>query len=299
MTLRGKMIAFCLLTSLVPLVLVSVYAVDQGASGLTRQEFNQLESVRDMKKAAALALFDKWRKEAVIFSTVKEVYSSLGMLRDSYTGKVKAGQRLDINDPDYKELHELVAPTFTPFVKNLGYEDALLIDDYGKVVYTEKQGPEEGEDLKSGRLKDSNLAKAWRESLKGGDLLVDFAPFPEASDAPAAFVAATVYDHVGKPEGVAVLRVPLRELTAIMEMQSGMGENGRTCLLGPDNILRAGTSGLPRTFSTQGTRQALEDAAGVIVTQGPLGNTALEAYAPLQFGDARWAWWPRWTEPRP
>ncbi len=289
MTLRGKLIAFCLITSLLPLILVSVYAVNQGASGLTGQTFNQLESVRDMKKAAALALFAKWQQEAVIFSTVKEVYSSLNMLRDYYTGQVKDGQRIDVSHPDYKELHEFVSPAFTPFVKILGYEDALLIDDYGKVVYSVNNGPELGEDLKSGPLSGSNLAKAWREGLKGGPVLIDFAPFPGQSDPPAAFAAATVFDHVGKPAGVAVLRLPLSELTAIMKMQSGMGENGRTCLVGPNDRLRAGTAGLPASFSTEGTRQALSGASGILITEGPLKNLALEAYTPLRFGETPWA----------
>ncbi|MGD9662877.1 MAG: methyl-accepting chemotaxis protein [Porticoccaceae bacterium] len=289
MTLRSKIITFCLVVSLVPLSLTSVYAVLHGSSGLTDQAFNQLESVRDMKKKALLSLFEKWKKEAVVVSKVKEVYSALNMLREYYSGTVKQCKKIDTGNKEFTDLLDFVGPAFKPFVTTLGYEDVLLVDDYGKVVYSEKRGPALGEDLKCGSLSKTNLATAWKEGMKGGVFLIDFAPFPEKNDPLVAFVASTIYDHVNKPSGVAILRLPLAELNAILNIQSGMGKGGRTYIVGPNNKLMAGTSGLPSSFSTQGVVNALKNKTGIIATEGPFHTKDLEAYTPLPFDNTSWA----------
>ncbi len=302
MTLKSKMILFCLLISLAPLLVISGYAMQQASEGLARQVFDQLESVRDMKKAALLALFEKWRKEAMIYGQVKEVYSAIGMLRDAYLGLAKPGARLDVEDEEFREMLDYVSPAFASFVKVLGYEDALLVDDYGRVVYSQQRKPELGEDLAEGPLRNSNLARAWREGLKGETVLVDFAPFPGPQDEPAGFVAAPVFNHMGKPDGVAVLRLPRSELDRLMAIRSGMGESGESLLMGPDQRLRARSpaeAAAPQartsdeadssTTASRALAMALDGESGVRLGKSSHGAPMLTAYAPLPFGNVTWA----------
>ena len=303
MTLKIKMIAFSLLVSLAPLLLICGYAITLASESLTRQVFGQLESVRDMKSAAAAALFDKWRKEATIYSQVKEVHNALVMLRDAYMGNSAPGQKLDIENPDYKSLTDFVGPVFEPFIKVLGYEDALLIDDYGKVLFSLGRGSEMGEDVNTGRLKNSNLAKAWRAAIKGAVTLVDFEPFPDLGAAPVAFVAAPVFDNAGQPEGVAVLRLPKAELGRLMDIRSGMGKTGESLLVGPDRLMRSNFFRAPTKHSldasfaqpslgalaTAPVTDALAGNSGVMLAPNHLGDESLAAFAPLVFGDVRWA----------
>ncbi|MBF0482165.1 MAG: methyl-accepting chemotaxis protein [Desulfovibrionaceae bacterium] len=295
MTLRTRLIAFCLLTGLAPLVFICGYAVKTGADGLAAQAFDNLESVRDMKIGAAQALFEKWSKEAAIFAQVKEVYSALGMLRDYYTGEVKPGQPIDVSKPDYKDLHDFVAPAFTSFVKVLGYEDALLVDDYGKVVFSAANGPEAGQDLDKGSLRDSHLARGWREALKSKKtVLIDFAPLASPGDVPSAYAAAPVFDHVGRPEGVALLKLPRAELAALMNSRGGLdatgaGASGAGYLIGPDLKERGGPEGTARILDSPAAREALAGKTGAGEAGSPQGEKALAAFAPLRFGDATWA----------
>jgi methyl-accepting chemotaxis protein len=290
MTLRTRLIAFCLLTGLVPLVFICGYAVKTGSDALEAQAFGHLESVRDTKINATQALFEKWTKEAAIYAQVKEVYSALGMLRDYYTGVVKPGEPIDVAKADYKDLRDFVAPAFASFVAELGYEDALLVDDYGKVVFSAANGPEAGQDLGAGRLKDSNLARGWREALASRKpVLVDFAPLASPGDVPSAYAAAPVFDHVGRPEGVAVLKLPRAELAALMNQHSGMGETGASYLIGPDLKERGGPAAAARAMDSRAAREALAGATGIVEARSPQGERTLAAFAPLRFGAATWA----------
>jgi methyl-accepting chemotaxis protein len=290
MSLKTKILAFCLLASLAPLSLICGYAITLASESLTRQVFSQLESVRDMQVVAAQALFDKWSKEVAIYSRVKEAHNALVMLRDAYLGAVKTGEKIDVSKDDYKGLTEFVAPVFEPFLKVLGYEDALLIDDYGKVLYCARQGAEMGEDLAAGALKSSNLARAWSLALKGRTVFVDFESFPGPNNQPAAFVATPIHNNVGQPEGVAVLRLPSADLDALVAVRNGMGETGESLLVGPDKRLRsASPRGAGAGLDTAPARAALEGASGAMIAGNRFGRETLVAYAPLYFGETRWA----------
>jgi methyl-accepting chemotaxis protein len=290
MTLRAKLILFCLLTGLAPLVFICGYAVTTASNGLAKQAFSQLESVRDMKKTAAEALFEKWIRQAAVYAKVKEVYSALGMLRDTYTGTVKPGEPIKIDAPDYQDMLAFVAPAFDPFVAVLGYEDALLIDDYGKVVFSAARGPELGQDLNKGRWRDSHLAKGWRAALTEKKVvLIDFALLGPDSAKPSAYVAAPVFDHVGRPEGVAVLRLPGAELAELAAQRSGMGQTGRVFLAGADLAPSGGAGGAQASLDTPAVREALAGKTGAVKQDQAQGGQALTAYTPLSFGQATWA----------
>ncbi|MFP5239728.1 MAG: hypothetical protein ACLGQW_07860, partial [Acidobacteriota bacterium] len=150
LTLRSKLVGFCLLIGIVPLLSMGVYSVRQASDSLSRQAFSQVESVRDSRGQALAQLVARWMAEVRIYASVKEVYNAIGMLRDSLTGKAKPGVRADVADPEFVDLLQFAAPAFTPFVTVLGYEDALLADDYGRVLFSAKNGKELGEDLDTG-----------------------------------------------------------------------------------------------------------------------------------------------------
>ncbi len=270
---------------------------------LSHQAFGQLESLRDAKKAAMEQLFEKWSQEVRIFASVKEVFNAVGLLRDYTYGTVEAGERMDINDPDYVSLFPYVEGAFEPFVSVLGYEDALLVDDYGRVLYSVNKGLDMGEDLDKGKLKDTNLAEAWREGLKGQVTFVDYQAYPPLDGRPAAFVAAPVYNHTNDVEGVAILRIPRGDISTIMKLRSGMGETGESFLVGPDGKMRSDSFRAPDTHSVQASfahpetgkiatdpfQKAIAGKSGTELATDFRNVEVLTAFAPLPVGNENWA----------
>ncbi|MFZ5426604.1 MAG: methyl-accepting chemotaxis protein [Thermodesulfobacteriota bacterium] len=303
LSLRAKLIVFCLSIGILPLLFMGVYSVRQASDSLSRQAFGQIESVRDSRGQALAELVEKWMAEVRIYGTTKEVYNSIGMLRDIFMGRSGPGERWDVKDPEYADMVQFVSPAFQPFVKVLGYEDAILLDDYGRVLLTVKNGGEMGEDLLKGPLRDSGLAKAWAEARKGKAVFVDFAPYPPAGDVPSAFVASPVNDHVGRFAGVAVFRIVPRDLVPIMKSRAGKDETGESYLVGQDRLMRSDSASHPRTHTvaasfaspssgrmdTHAVAEALAGRTGSEVSKDISGKPVLAAYAPVKAGDVTWA----------
>ncbi|MBI4807226.1 MAG: PAS domain-containing protein [Desulfovibrio sp.] len=302
-SLRAKLILFCLAIGILPLAFMGVYSVRQASDSLSMQAFSQLESVRDSRKQSLLQLVDKWHAEVRIYASVKEVYSSIAMLRDIFMGKAKPGLRADTSDPEFVEMVQFVAPAFQPFVSVLGYEDAILVDDYGRVLFTVQKGLELGEDLANGPLKDSALARAWQKALKGQTVFEDFAPHIPLQGEPTAFVASPVRNHVGGIDGVALLRLSPKDLAPIMKPRSGKDDSGESYLVGADRLMRSDSASYPQSHSVgasfanpaQGkmdtlfVSEALSGRTGSELSKDISGKSVLAAYAPISVGESTWA----------
>ncbi len=302
MSLKTKMIAFCLLIGILPVTLMGLFSVRRAADSLTALALGRVEAVRDAKKAAVEAMAAKWLSDVRIYAGVKEVYHAVAMGRDAFMG-VGKGVRANVADAAYQDTRGFVIGAFRPFVEILGYEDALLIDDYGRVLFAVGGGDEVGEDVKDGPLRDSNLAVAWKKALGGETVFADFSPYPPLGGEPAAFVAAPVHDHVGRVEAVAVLRVPRSQLAAIMALRTGMGETGETFLVGGDGLMRSdsfraeATHSLKASFASPGTgtvrtraaQKALAGESGAALTEDFRGARVLSGFAPVSVGGVTWA----------
>ncbi|MBG0777845.1 MAG: methyl-accepting chemotaxis protein [Desulfovibrionaceae bacterium] len=303
MTLRAKLMLFCLVVGLVPVALMGGYAVQSASESLRNKEFRSLESLRDARSTALQSLFERWREEARIYAATKEVYNALGLLRDAALG-TREGVRIKVEDADYAGAVDWAAPPFAPFVEILGFDDAYLIGDHGRIFFTQKRGRDMGEDLVHGALlKDSNLRKAFERALKGEVAFTDFEAYPALNGAPAAFVAAPVYDHVGVVEGVAALRLPLAAINKVMDSDSGMGRTGETYLVGADGLMRSDSRLDPEHRSvtasfaapadgkveTPSVLAARQGETGVHLTSDYRGAEVLSAYAPVSTDGFTWA----------
>jgi methyl-accepting chemotaxis protein len=304
MSLKVKLIAFCLTIALLPSLIIGIYSVETASRSLRDQAFQQLESVRDAKKLAVEDTVSRWKREAEIYATGSGVYYALGMLRDHALSASK-GERMDVASPEYEELYTYVKASFAPFAETLGFSDVYLISDYGRILFSHTRGRDLGEDLKNGSLlKDSNLARAWAAALKGDTVLVDTAPYPGLDGQPATFVAAPVYDHTHEEvEGVAALRIPQKKINDLMQIHSGMGRSGETFLVGPDGLMRSDSLRDPELHSIAGSfadseaaavrtdavTRVMEGETGSAIIQDFHGIKVLSAFAPITIDGVTWA----------
>jgi methyl-accepting chemotaxis protein len=302
MSLKTKLTLFCLLIGLAPAAVMGVYSVRLASDHLRQQAVRQLQSARDDKQHALAALLDRWAAETRIYAGVKDVYNSLGMLRD-YAMDFRKDPRMKLGK-DYDELHAYLGFAYRPFVEKLGFEDALLVGDDGRILFTWTQGRDLGENLAKGDLlRDTPLAQAFAKAMKGETVLADLAPYPALEGRPAAFLATPVLDHNGKVEGVAALRLPLAAISGLMGLRSGMGVSGETYLVGPDRLMRSDSHRDPahRTVAasfaapgagavdTEAVRRALAGETGALILPGYHGEEVVSAFAPVAAAGAHWA----------
>lgn len=161
------------------------------------------------------------------------------------------GKKDSLNSPqdnsEYSKIHARYHPIFRKIIQKFGYYDMFLIDPQGTIVYTVFKETDFATNLQKDAYQNTNLAKLYqmvRES-KARDYtkIVDFAPYSPSYGAPAAFIAAPIYNQ-SELIGVLAFQLPVNEINNVMTgnrnwERDGLGKTGETYLVGRDALMRS------------------------------------------------------------
>lgn len=144
----------------------------------------------------------------------------------------------------HAEYHDF----FRRMTQLLSFEDVLLIDTAGNIVYTAYKGVDLGSNLDTGPLQRTNLAQAYSEAMTGNVadtvVLTDFGPYPPSLGIPAAW-AVTPVAVDGRIVGAFAVEMPIDQIDFVMSgggdwEGSGLGDTGETYIVGADdNLMRS------------------------------------------------------------
>ncbi|WP_231639251.1 adenylate/guanylate cyclase domain-containing protein [Mycobacterium sp. Marseille-P9652] len=215
-------------------------------------------------------------------------------------------------------------------VTRFNYQDALLLDLQGNVVYSVKRGVDFGTNILTGPYRESNLRDAYQKALRSNDTdfvwITDFQFYQPHLNAPTAWVVSPVGQN-GKIDGVMALPVPAAKINKIMTADkhwkaAGMGAATETYLAGSDTLMRSdsrefienpqeyrreaidagtppdivdrairlGGTTLVQPVPSAGLRAAQRGETGVVTGTDYTGNRELEAYAPLNVANSDLHW---------
>ncbi len=209
---------------------------------------------------------------------------------------------------------------FREIVTRFAFEDALLIDGRGNVVYSAYKNADLGTNILNGPYNGSKLRDAYLEAMSSNKadrvVFTDFEFYQPTNMAPTAWMVAPI-PASGKADGVLALQFPITKINKLMTVdkkwaEAGMGETGETLLVGPDFLMRSDSrlfledpqkyrdkvisAGTPPDIPDIAIRQggttlvqpvsesvhklAQEGQVGTLITQDYLGDQTLQAYAP-------------------
>ncbi|MGR3318141.1 MAG: methyl-accepting chemotaxis protein [Candidatus Anammoxibacter sp.] len=333
MKLSTKLLIFFLIVGVIPFTTIGVISLVKSSGALSEQAFNQLESVRGIKKSQIERFFGERKSDMSVLVDVvgtlrKEAFSKLtaiqkikknqieGYFNDRikllddvqmnlrFTDGIKLfsdASKLGMDSREYKDLVAAREKGFSIFMENFGFYDVFLIDAEGKVVYTVSKESDLGANLKTGRLKNSGLAKVFEES-RHEHAIVDFAWY-DPSNEPASFIATPLIDSYGTYWGSAAFQISLGDVNAIMQERAGLGETGETYLVGSDLRMRSNSYLDPEGHSvaasfagtvakngvdTEAAREALAGKSGAKVIIDYNGNPVLSVYSPVDIKGLDW-----------
>ncbi len=217
---------------------------------------------------------------------------------------------------------------FRSMTELLDYEDVLLLDAQGRVVYSAFKGVDLGTNVLSGPYRFSNLASAYDEAM-GNNLLgevtfTDFEPYPPSLNLPAGW-AVTPMGLDGELIGAMAVELPIERLSNVMTAdgdwsQGGLGDTGEAYLVGTDSLMRSPSRLLqedPDAFAeaaraagidsatielvlTRGTTlgvlpvnsaavdSALAGREGTMIATNYLGSETLAAFGGVEVDDLDW-----------
>ncbi len=248
-------------------------------------------------------------------------------LQAAYTSKLTTDQLAAAN-PDAGDGSAWSAASaryhafFGEIVTRFAFEDALLIDARGDVVYSYYKNVDLGTNILNGPYSGSKLHDAFTEAMSSNEkdrvVITDFEFYQPATMAPTAWMVAPLPPG-GRAEGVVALQFPITKINRLMTFdkqwsQSGLGRTGETILAGPDFLMRSdsrlfledpqayrqkvidagtppsipdiairqGGTTLVQPVSIEAHREAQKGLSGTMITGDYLGAQTLQSYAPVR-----------------
>ena len=278
---------------------------------LRQQAFARLEALRDAKRATLVRLFDVWKADALDVSTNPEVVAGVARLAAGFNvlgaDQARALYLVKPNLEDagdnsaYSAAHARQHRFLTNYLEIHGYEDALLIDPAGSVVYTVKKGASFGIHLAS--QPDSSLSALYQQlksAQPGQTALTDVALLDGRV---AMFMGTPIFSGTTQV-GLLAFQLPFNQIDEIMQVPNDMKLAGEAYLVGPDKRMRSQSSLDPDHRSvaasltgtvnengvdTEGSRSALAGSSGVDMLLDYRSIHSVCAYAPLEVPGLNWA----------
>ena len=292
--LGTKLIGSFLLVGTIPLLVMGIVSLWQTSNALEIQVFNQLQIAREIKKSQLEKMF------TAQLEVVKQ-NAALENVRRFFLEFENIGLTQGYDSEDYKAAlgdYDSILQFYSQ-----GFEDLFLISGKGDVVYSVKHNADFGENLTSGKLKDSGLARAFSKAVKGAIVFEDFEFYAPMNNSLVSFFAAPLTDAAGKIIGVMAVPRLINDVNTIMGERSGMGKTGETYLVGKDFLMRSDSFLDQKNHSavasranpergkaeTVPARQALAGTTGSGIHRDYLGSEALSSYTPIKIGDTTWA----------
>lgn len=232
-------------------------------------------------------------------------------------------------DPSaWSKFNARYQPFFSDFAERFGFDDALLLDTDGNIVYSVYKQVDLGANVLSPAYKAGNLANAYRKAMRATSvdeiILEDFEDYAPSYGKPTPWVLTPIGDG-GGIYGVLALQLSVDEINSVMTgdkgwEREGLGKSGETYLAGPDMLMRSisrqlivdpkryvaavtangtpeniaerqlqlGDSVLLQPVNTAAVNLALTGQSGVTTAKTYLGTEGLIAYAPVDLPGLKW-----------
>ncbi|PUU89429.1 MAG: methyl-accepting chemotaxis protein [Halanaerobium sp.] len=284
--LNYKLIFIMLAISLIPIALLGYIITNQSSQALREANFNQLNSIR-INKANQIESFYSDRKGDVnVLSNTPIVIDAFNNFNNAFSSGGTEGVMYDI-------YIEQFGPYFNTYAEENEYKDLFLINLDGDIIFSQAQNSDLGQNLIEGDLADTNLARAYKKALEGDVSLVDFQYYGPV-ESPIQFAAAPVFEN-GEIIGVTALQISSQPINRIMSELSGLGESGKTYLVGEDMLMRSDSRFtdsndiLAEEIDTKAVNQALAGSEDSQIINDYRGISVLSSYSSLDITEFDWA----------
>lgn len=319
------MLAFLCL-SLIPLTTTALFFLHSHSKDLQQQSTTHLLSARDSKQQQIIDYFTAKESEVMGFVHSELAYASGGR----FYGLVNAFQRLGVNieqarqhaqqryipgsgdqirtsiqpqstsyaaSERYRLLHKRYHPSYLELLKRSDFDDILLVDLQGNVVYSIFKHAYYGTNLVSDNQQHPHLAITFKQlqqqvaeqrSINEDVTPIIVSDFAEHNGRQYAWLAAPIIQQ-GYLHSYAMFRLPNNGISRLIA-EHNQASAKRVLLVGNDHY--------PRTLdyqvsdiksSTEVINRALAGERAVSTYHNTLGETKIAAYTPIYLHDLNWA----------
>ncbi|MCP4394056.1 MAG: methyl-accepting chemotaxis protein [Alphaproteobacteria bacterium] len=309
MKIKPKIITSFLITGIIPFTIIAIIALQISEKALTKQAFNQLEAVREIKKVRITRVLSRMERDLTALANnniAHNVYKKLlEYHNDPLLGpKNPHSDSYDTSTPEYRHLHDFDAKSMKEYTNYYGYKEVYMIcAAHGHVMYRSNYAPDLGTNLVAGTYKNSSLAQLRKKVLRSGKVeTIDFEPYAPDGGKQVGFLGVPLKNRVtGKTIGILAFSIPTAHIENVVNIRTGMGETGDTYFAGKNNGKITLKSSIPTITrkkptitlgyegSTDYIKKAINGETGSEISTDSLGDEILVTYAPLKTMGLNWA----------
>lgn len=285
-SLSQKLTLAFLCIGLSSITLLSLIYYRTSKAALLDRTFDQLTSIRSLKKMAIEQYFISQKHELEFFAssyTTKLAYLELKHSLEVYGSESE----------QYKTSVNMFGGVLSQFRKFNEYRNLWLVDTLGLVVYTSVPNDYTYQNILLRKDIHPALRRALDSNVYSFQVLdVDYISF----DDPQHFILILIKirDDMGKVIGNLISKINTEEIEHILTRRSGMGSTGESYLVSAQGRMRTESRFLPREqvygtmVTTVGYSQAMQGRVGTSVIKDYRGVSVLSSYDRLSVFGATW-----------
>ena len=215
-----RLVLAILLLSLSPLAIVSWLAYTNAEQHIRAQVTEALVGTAEVKAQQIESYLGERLRDATTLAASPDAARAMEALQSAF---LQGG----LDSDAYRAADAEFRPFLTRFRDTAGYGDVVLLSTDGDAVFTVARGEDDGANFRTGIYRDSTLGSIWkRVNMLAEPDISDFGYY-QATNEPAAFVAAPVFSK-GVVIGVLALRMANLEVYRLVQNYAGLGETGET-----------------------------------------------------------------------
>ncbi len=286
-SLMNKLVGLFLGVALVPIIIVGCLSFYKAKQALEKNAFYKLEAVAEIKKGQIRSYLEERIGNVTVLAMSDDVKSAFEKLKSYHDGggATPTGP-FDVISEEYQKMYDDIDPFFRRYLDAYGYYDIFLVCAvHGHVIYTVAKESDLGANLGTGSLSNSRLAQLWKKvKVDRKVTMVDYSNY-EPSGEPAMFVGAPVLDDKREVYAVVALQLSTKQINAIMQERTGLGDSGETYLVGEDLLMRSDSrfentsTILEKKVDTIASQNALQDKPGTDIIKDYRGVDVLSSYS--------------------
>jgi methyl-accepting chemotaxis protein len=282
--------------ALIPLFIFAFLSINTASNSIKSLAFNQLESMRAVKKAQLNNYLDALKASLLVIKNDPYLIEGFTEFDAAFTGAKIQGDAWKSAEAKYdsrlKQINQV----------NSWY-DIFFINNNGDIIYTAGKESDLGVNIPNSNLANTSLGVAFqlaKTSNPDTNIISDFKPYPPSNNEPAAFIMLKLDSQMG----YIALQFPLGKVNEIMQQRDGMGETGETYLVGRDKLMRSDSYLDPKGHSviasfagnvkengvdTKAVTEAFKGKTNSEIIIDYNGNPVLSAYTTIDVGNFKWA----------
>ncbi len=289
LSIATKLIILFLLMGIGSTIIVGVYSYYSARNSLIDRTFDQLTSIRVVKKNRIEDFFSDRFRDISLFSKTNELKKmTISIDKRLYR---RSSHKLFISPHEYDQFLNL-------YVKAYGYYDKFIITDtLNNIIFTSGTT---NDSLHFGKLLNSEYSciRIINDSSakKKNTVFLDFKKDPFNQNNPSYYLSTPIQDNSKHITGYISLLVSTKAINNIMlenSSENGLGETGESYLVGRDFYMRSDSRFIPKSLmkqvvKTTASMNALKGKQGIEIINDYRNIPVLSSYSKLNVRGINW-----------